>query len=453
MTVSFLPGQLEAQFPAAPVNYTAPPKKILNFALLNFLLRWLKWLDAHGIMLLFYERFSPFRSGRKAANWRHYGHLFSNEYTQPDAPNFCGNVGAAAAFVMADGTDDTEQVTEETTGITEEPAEEAAETETTDIPETAEIDRFFPDYTLDDYADVMYGTGTIKNNGCSVCCMAVVATYLTGHQYYPDELAKWFGGKAENNTDRIRYMAQALQLPMTEAENYDYVKQALREGKIVIQLMNSRSLFTNSQHFILLKGFNEDGKIEVYDPSTYNRQSWRLKDRFENGFGTDEICWGYDGAFIFDPSQMSDDPFVYEEPVRPYVEPRYDGLKLTDDETKLLAKLIYVEARGESEDGQQAIAEVVLNRLVSGDFGSSITNMINDESQFVPHKLILTADPSQAQYEAIDRALYGPYVLPKEVTFYGRVRTTDSVWGSIGGHIFCYPWHYKDTHPEITQAN
>ena len=78
---------------------------------------------------------------------------------------------------------------------------------------------------------------------------------------------------------------------MTEAENYDYVKQALREGKIVIQLMNSRSLFTNSQHFILLKGFNENGKIEVYDPSTYNRQSWRLNDRFENGFGTDEICW------------------------------------------------------------------------------------------------------------------------------------------------------------------
>ena len=281
----------------------------------------------------------------------------------------------------------------------------------------------------------------------------MVEFLLTGHQYYPDELAKWFGGKAENNTDRIRYMAQALQLPMTEAENYDYVKQALREGKIVIQLMNSRSLFTNSQHFILLKGFNENGKIEVYDPSTYNRQSWRLNDRFENGFGTDEICWGDDGAFIFDPSPMSDDPFVYEEPVRPYVEPRYDGLKLTDDETKLLAKLIYVEARGESEEGQQAIAEVVLNRLVSGDFGSSITNMINDESQFVPHKLILTADPSQAQYEAIDRALYGPYVLPKEVTFYGRVRTTDSVWGTIGGHIFCYPWHYKDTHQEITQAN
>ena len=348
-------------------------------------------------------------------------------------------------FVMADGTDDTEQVTEETTGITEEPAEEAAETETTDIPETAEIQRFFPDYTLDDYADVMYGTGTIKNNGCSVCCMAVVATYLTGHQYYPDELAKWFGGKAENNTDRIRYMAQALQLPMTEAENYDYVKQALREGKIVIQLMNGKSLFTKSQHFILLKGFNSDGKIMVYDPSNSNRSSWYLADKFENGFTIDEICWGYDGAFILDPAAMPENPFIYEEPVREYVEPRYEGLKLTDEETTLLARLIYVEARGECEDGQQAIAEVVLNRITSGLFGNSLTNLINDESQFVPRKLLKEAKPGQAQYEAIDRALYGPYVLPKEVMFYGRVRTTDSVWGNIGAHIFCYPNGYLAT--------
>lgn len=343
-----------------------------------------------------------------------------------------------------------EETTEETGEITEETEEtEPIEEETVpeEIPEEAIIEesedgRFFPDYTLDDYADVMYGDGTIKNNGCSVCCMAVAATYLTGHQYYPDELAKWFGSKANNNVDRLRYMANALHLPMTEAENYNFVKEALWEGKIVIQLMNGKSLFTNSQHFVLLKGINEEGKIMVYDPSVTNRESWRLQYEFENGFGTDEICWGYDGAFIFDPAKMPDDPFIYEPPARPYVEPRYDGLTLTDAETKLLAKLIYVEARGECEDGQQAIAEVVLNRLTSDLFSGSITAMINDESQFVPNKLIKEAKPGQAQYEAIDRALYGPYVLPKDVLFYGRVRTTDSEWGSIGGHIFCYPRGY-----------
>lgn len=346
-----------------------------------------------------------------------------------------------------------EETTEETGEITEETEEtEPIEEETVpeEIPEEAIIEesedgRFFPDYTLDDYADVMYGDGTIKNNGCSVCCMAVAATYLTGHQYYPDELAKWFGSKANNNVDRLRYMANALHLPMTEAENYNFVKEALWEGKIVIQLMNGKSLFTKSQHFILLKGFNEDGRIMVYDPSNTNRTSWRLAPGFEDGFSTDEICWGYDGAFILDPNAMPDDPFIYEEPVREYVEPRYEGLKLTDEETTLLARLIYVEARGECEDGQQAIAEVVLNRITSGLFGNSLTNLINDESQFVPRKLLKEAKPGQSQYEVIDRALYGPYVLPKEVLFYGRVRTTDSVWGNIGAHIFCYPNGYLAT--------
>lgn len=351
----------------------------------------------------------------------------------------------------------TEATGEETTEETGETTEETGETEPIEeetvpeeIPEEAIIEesedgRFFPDYTLDDYADVMYGDGTIKNNGCSVCCMAVAATYLTGHQYYPDELAKWFGSKANNNVDRLRYIANALHLPMTEAENYNFVKEALWEGKIVIQLMNGKSLFTKSQHFILLKGFNEDGRIMVYDPSNTNRSSWRLAQGFEDGFSTDEICWGYDGAFILDPAAMPENPFIYEEPVREYVEPRYEGLKLTDEETTLLARLIYVEARGECEDGQQAIAEVVLNRITSGLFGNSLTNLINDESQFVPRKLLKEAKPGQAQYEAIDRALYGPYVLPKEVMFYGRVRTTDSVWGNIGAHIFCYPNGYLAT--------
>ena len=99
--------------------------------------------------------------------------------------------------------------------------------------------------------------------------------------------------KANNNVDRLRYMADALHLPMTEAENYNFVKEALWEGKIVIQLMNGKSLFTKSQHFILLKGFNEDGRIMVYDNSKTNRTSWRLDPGCEEGYYNDEICWGY----------------------------------------------------------------------------------------------------------------------------------------------------------------
>lgn len=305
------------------------------------------------------------------------------------------------------------------------------------------VEHFFPDYTLEEYADVMYANGTIMDNGCSVVCMAALATYLTGHQYYPDELARFFGGYGNNNVERLRYMSDELRLPYEEAGNYQDVLKALRNGKVVIQLVNERSLFTKSQHFILIRGLKENGLLDVFDPSQRNRDSWRLNDKFKNGFTEYEVCWGYDGAWIYDPQKMPEEPYLYKEPVRPYVEPRYPNLYLTEAETKLLAKLVWVEARGESPEGQQAIAEAVLNRFVSGRFGSNLSYMINDESQFVPRKLLKSAKPTQAQYEAIDRALYGPYVLPAGVMFYGRVRTTKKVWGSIGSHIFCFPNDYE----------
>ena len=74
----------------------------------------------------------------------------------------------------------TESVPEE---VQEPEPEEVIPEETEEIPAEPEDERFFPDYTLEEYGDIMYGSGTIKDNGCSVCCMAVVATYLTGHQY------------------------------------------------------------------------------------------------------------------------------------------------------------------------------------------------------------------------------------------------------------------------------
>ena len=326
---------------------------------------------------------------------------------------------------------------------TEDPDAEEALTEPEKYEEEFDISTLFPDYRLDDYEGVLYGSGTVADNGCSVCCLASVATYLTGHRYYPDDLAHWFGAKADNNVARLRYAADALQLPMEAAENFLFVKDALREGKVVIQLMNRKSLFTNSQHFILLMGYNSAGRILVYDPSTSNREKWELQDGFENGFTEDQLCMGYDGAFIFDPAQMPEEPFIYEAPVRPYVEPRYTGIALTEEETQLLAKLVYVEARGESEEGQQAVAEVVLNRFASGRYGKSFSALIRDEDQFVPRTLLDKAKPGQAQYEAIDRALYGPYVLPMEVMYYGRTAITENEWGKIGRHIFCYPNDYS----------
>lgn len=296
--------------------------------------------------------------------------------------------------------------------------------------------RYFPSYAQEDYPNELYGSGTVATSGCSITALAMVATYMTGHQYYPDELARYFGASASNNVARLEFACDALKLKWKKAQNYDYVLQALRDGKVVIQMVNSESRFTGTQHFLVLTGFSKDGKIYVLDPSSANWNRDDLQDGYTNGFSQNSILKGYDGAWIFDPKAMPEDPYIYTEPEREYVEPRYPGLDLTPEDINLLARLVWVESRGESKDGQQAVAEVVLNRLVSPDFSHDMRTIVYGQGQFVT-KHLDEATPEQAQYEAIERALYGPYVLPLDVYYYARQALTDNIWGRIGGHVFC----------------
>lgn len=105
---------------------------------------------------------------------------------------------------------------------------------------------------------------------------------------------------------------------------------------------------------------------------------------------------------------------------------------------RLLASVIWVEARGESEEGQQAVAEVILNRLVSESFPNTLKGVLYAEDQFLSINFLGDAEPYQAQYEAIERAIYGPYILPEDVVHFATFRINQNVWGQIGGHYFCY---------------
>lgn len=53
-----------------------------------------------------------------------------------------------------------------------------------------------------------------------------------------------------------------------------------------------------------------------------------------------------------------------------------------DEQELCLAKAIYFEARGESLEGQLAVAEVVLNRARSGRFASSVCGVVTQPAQF-----------------------------------------------------------------------
>lgn len=305
------------------------------------------------------------------------------------------------------------------------------------VPENADTYDEVPLYLQTDYPNHMYGSGTIANNGCSVTCLAMVATYLTDHEYRPDELARYFGGSAENNIARLEKGAETMQLAWEKMENFHKAIAALKEGKIVVALMEGQSLFTDGQHFIVLTGYNENGLIMVNDPFGPNYEKWDLKRAFCEGFTEGDILCGFSGAWAFDKSAMPEEPFLYYEEDESG-DPRYPDIQLTYEERQLMARVIWAEARGESDEGQQAVAEVILNRMASDKFGDTLNSVIYAEGQFRSVPYLDEAEPYQAQYDAIERAIYGPYILPEDVVHFATFRTNDNVWGQIGGHIFCY---------------
>lgn len=121
---------------------------------------------------------------------------------------------------------------------------------------------------------------------------------------------------------------------------------------------------------------------------------------------------------------------------------RYASIEMTEQEVDELAALIKLEAGGEPAEGQQAVAEVVFNRVLSDGFSTTtVHDTIYDTSygvQFSPYEQVATTTGDEAQYQAIENALYGDSVLPQEVVYFSTKPHNDRVWGQIGGHWFCY---------------
>ena len=52
----------------------------------------------------------------------------------------------------------------------------------------------------------------------------------------------------------------------------------------------------------------------------------------------------------------------------PAAEPESRYAPVTEEERELIARIVYLEARGEPTQGQQAVAEVILNRVAAEKF-------------------------------------------------------------------------------------
>lgn len=127
---------------------------------------------------------------------------------------------------------------------------------------------------------------------------------------------------------------------------------------------------------------------------------------------------------------------------------RYVRLSISREEYRELASVVLLESSNQCMDGQQAVAEVVLNRMLAGNFPDSVHEVLYDGIgtsmlQFITAPYIAGAEPTATQYEAVRLALGGPSVLPTDVVYFSRGGENDYVWGTIQDHIFCYqyPWN------------
>lgn len=125
-----------------------------------------------------------------------------------------------------------------------------------------------------------------------------------------------------------------------------------------------------------------------------------------------------------------------EAPEAPEPESRYGPI--TGEEREILARVVYLEARGECAEGRQAVAEVVLNRVQSDAFPDTVAEVVFQPGQFSTADDLADAEPGEKEYAAVEGALDGPAALPEGVVYFSRSPQNDRIFGQIGNHWFCY---------------
>jgi len=115
-----------------------------------------------------------------------------------------------------------------------------------------------------------------------------------------------------------------------------------------------------------------------------------------------------------------------------------------EDDIYLLAKVVYGESRGEPYDGKVAVAAVVLNRVKSDLFPSSITDVVFQKNAFsIVKDGQINYTPDADALKAARDAMNGNDPSGGAIFFYNPDKTDSTFLASrkeiivIGAHKFC----------------
>ena len=122
-----------------------------------------------------------------------------------------------------------------------------------------------------------------------------------------------------------------------------------------------------------------------------------------------------------------------------------NAIYLTKEDLDLMAKIVYAESKGEPYEGKVAVASVILNRVLSPGFPSSISEVVFQPNAFscvVDGQISVT--PTEECYNAVYDAIEGNDPTNEALFFYNPAIATCS-WmqdvekadsKAIGQHLF-----------------
>ncbi len=120
---------------------------------------------------------------------------------------------------------------------------------------------------------------------------------------------------------------------------------------------------------------------------------------------------------------------------------RYQPIKdnITVSDINTVARLVWLEARGESDEGQRAVVEVVFNRVMHNKFPDSISQVVYAQNQFTPAKRIPTTIATSKEYKNVYHVLWtSQRILPADVVYFSMGAQNSRVHTRIGCHVFCW---------------
>lgn len=235
--------------------------------------------------------------------------------------------------------------------------------------------------------------GTISSSGCSITCVAMVASYFNQTAILPSDVQEWTWDNG-NNAYYVSPIGASYSLYGAAAEKYDLqmtdlgnditsVMRELIQGSIVIAsatgTAESPGTFTSGGHLIVLRGLDADGNILVNDPNDSS-----VKNHYSQSFSPALIARECKQYWSFWKEGFEPANFEY-----------------SDNDLYLLAKLIQCEAGSDwcTDLHQQLVASVIINRVSHSSYPDTISDVIFDSGQYA-----CTTDGSWSRNEPSERA-------------------------------------------------